>query len=374
MTPNDDGSTAAIPLPFTFSLFGDAYDTLFINNNGNVSFGSAYSTFSASGFPSADHTMVAPFWGDVDTRGTGEVWYRITSTALYVNWMNVGYYNSMTDKLNSFQVIITDGTDPVVPGGNNVSFCYLDMQWTTGEASQGINGFGGVPATVGVNRGDSISHAQVGRFAWDDTTYGGAYTDTSGISWLDSTHFYLNTTNAGVPPIIGSGFACDSIVVQVNSSSSHQMVVIAGAPGQAVNCTSVCPGIASYQQVPTVPGEQTNVVFSLNPDASEVGQHLITFIATNDDVVPLTSTYQVLVEVVPALSTGWHEAGAEAFTIAPNPSVDQSIIILTPGSDIRTMRFFDAQGRRVLDQAVQAGSDRLVVDLSSGARPLHGGS
>ncbi|MCC7503513.1 MAG: hypothetical protein IT229_13355, partial [Flavobacteriales bacterium] len=119
MTPNDDGSTAAIPLPFTFSLFGDAYDTLFINNNGNVSFGSAYSTFSASGFPSADHTMVAPFWGDVDTRGTGEVWYRITSTALYVNWMNVGYYNSMTDKLNSFQVIITDGTDPVVPGGNN---------------------------------------------------------------------------------------------------------------------------------------------------------------------------------------------------------------------------------------------------------------
>ena len=370
MVANDDLFSAAIPLPFTFTLFGDQYTELYINNNGNLSFIDPYSTFSSNSFPSADYRMVAPFWADVDTRdttlgaGSNEVWYKVTPTAIYVNWVNVGYYNSMSDKLNTFQVIITDGTDPVVPGGNNVSFCYLDMQWTTGAASQGVNGFGGISATVGVNRGDGISHAQVGRFALNDSSYGGPYADTSGISWLDSTHFYLNTTNAGVPPIIGSGFACDSIVVQVNSSSSHQMVVIAGAPGQAVNCTSVCPGIASYQQVPTVPGEQTNVVFNLTPDASEVGQHLITFTAINDDVVPLTSTYQVLVEVVPALSTGLGDAGAEVFTIAPNPSVDQSIITLAPGSDIRTMRFFDAQGRRVLDLPVQAGSDRLVVDLA----------
>jgi hypothetical protein len=198
MAPNDDLYSDLIALPFTFSLFGDTYTTLFINNNGNVSFLSPYSTFTASAFPAAEFKMVAPFWADVDTRGDdgnglngGQVVYRLTATALYVNWMDVGYFASQTDKHNSFQLIITDGTDPVVPGGNNVSFCYKDMQWTTGSASGGQNGFGGTAATSGVNRGNATDHSQVGRFAFDDDSYGGPYADTSGVSWLDSTHFYL---------------------------------------------------------------------------------------------------------------------------------------------------------------------------------------
>jgi hypothetical protein len=39
MAPNDDGSSVEITLPFTFDLFGVPYTSLFINNNGNVSFG-----------------------------------------------------------------------------------------------------------------------------------------------------------------------------------------------------------------------------------------------------------------------------------------------------------------------------------------------
>lgn len=65
---NDDGSTAAIPLPFTFCLYGTNYNSVYINNNGNLSFGSAYGTFSSVGFPSTQYVMVAPFWADVDTR------------------------------------------------------------------------------------------------------------------------------------------------------------------------------------------------------------------------------------------------------------------------------------------------------------------
>ncbi|MBL0045522.1 MAG: hypothetical protein IPP33_14355 [Flavobacteriales bacterium] len=209
MTPNDDMSSSAIALPFTFELFGDQYDTLWINNNGNLSFVNPYGSFSSLPFPAAEYKMVAPFWADVDTRGDdgnglngGQVVYRLTPTALYVNWIDVGYFASQTDKHNSFQLIITDGTDPAVPGGNNVSYCYRDMQWTTGSASMGQGGFGGVPATVGVNRGDGVDHSQIGRFGYDDETYGGPYADTSGISWLDSTHFYMNTAGGNMPPIL----------------------------------------------------------------------------------------------------------------------------------------------------------------------------
>jgi hypothetical protein len=77
MAPNDDGSTANIPIPFNFCLYGSNYTSLWINNNGNITFDNSYATFSAVGFPDPSYVMVAPFWGDVDTRGIGEVWYKI---------------------------------------------------------------------------------------------------------------------------------------------------------------------------------------------------------------------------------------------------------------------------------------------------------
>ena len=52
---------------------------------------------------------------------------------------------------NTFQLIISDGTDTIIPANNNIAFCYGDMQWTTGAASSGIGGFGGTAATVGAN-------------------------------------------------------------------------------------------------------------------------------------------------------------------------------------------------------------------------------
>ena len=65
---NDDGFSDEIALPFSFDLYGTAYDSCFINNNGNISFGNVYSTFTASGFLIAQYPMLAAFWGDGDTR------------------------------------------------------------------------------------------------------------------------------------------------------------------------------------------------------------------------------------------------------------------------------------------------------------------
>ncbi|HRN35971.1 MAG TPA: hypothetical protein PLL18_03555, partial [Flavobacteriales bacterium] len=53
LQPNDDGSSSLITLPFTFNLYGESYTTCYVNNNGNVSFQTPYSTYSAQGFPNA---------------------------------------------------------------------------------------------------------------------------------------------------------------------------------------------------------------------------------------------------------------------------------------------------------------------------------
>src|ERR1700722_10696838 len=48
---NDDGSSNTITLPFNFCFWGQTETTVYINNNGNVTFGSGYSPFSADTFP-----------------------------------------------------------------------------------------------------------------------------------------------------------------------------------------------------------------------------------------------------------------------------------------------------------------------------------
>ena len=147
---NDDDFSNAIPLQFGFDLFGTIFNSIHVNNNGNCTFGSGLATFTPFAFPSAPTPILAPFFGDVDTSGginTGIVWFRSEPNRFIVTWDHVAYFNEQTDKLNTFQLIITDGTDPSIGIGNNVCFCYGDMQWTTGAASGGVNGFGG---TAGV--------------------------------------------------------------------------------------------------------------------------------------------------------------------------------------------------------------------------------
>ncbi|MEN9441911.1 MAG: putative signal peptide protein, partial [Bacteroidota bacterium] len=132
LAPNDDGSSDTIQLPFSVCLYGQTFNQIFINNNGNVTFNSAMGTFSATAFPSNGDAIIAPFWGDVDTRnGLGQVLYKITPSAVYVNWVDVGYYSMHGDLRNTFQLVLTDGADPAIEGGN-VAFCYKDMAWTTG--------------------------------------------------------------------------------------------------------------------------------------------------------------------------------------------------------------------------------------------------
>ena len=53
--------------------------------------------------------------------------------------------------------MVTDGINSFV------IFLYADggIQWTTGDASNGVNGFGGTPAQVGFNAGDGVRSATV---------------------------------------------------------------------------------------------------------------------------------------------------------------------------------------------------------------------
>ncbi|MEN9346889.1 MAG: putative signal peptide protein [Bacteroidota bacterium] len=217
---NDDGSSEEIALPFTFDFFGLPQTSCYINNNGNISFGGGYSSFTASGFPIQGYAMVAAFWADVDTRdlGSGLVYYKVTDHAIIVRYNAVGYFSNQSDKLNDFQMILSDGQSDLIGNGHNISFCYGDMQWTTGSASAGSNGFGGSPANIGANSGNDvnsglISALQIGLFNLEGNNYDGPYGNNDGIDYLDYSNisFATGLASENQPPINVSNL-CDTII------------------------------------------------------------------------------------------------------------------------------------------------------------------
>ena len=62
-------------------------------------------------------------------------------------------------------MLVTDGAN-----SSFVIFLYADggIQWTTGDAERGEDGFGGTPARVGFNEGDGIRSATVPASRTDD--------------------------------------------------------------------------------------------------------------------------------------------------------------------------------------------------------------
>ena len=66
----DDCSFGSFPLPFSFPYYGVSRPSMFINNNGNITFNAATSDFTENlgGFRSFGGGMIAAFWDDLDSR------------------------------------------------------------------------------------------------------------------------------------------------------------------------------------------------------------------------------------------------------------------------------------------------------------------
>jgi hypothetical protein len=140
---NDDGSTGIVPMGFCIDFFGNSNATLYVNNNGNVTFDNSLWEYTPGSLASLGVEVIAPFWADVDTRGAGSdvVTYGSgmvgTNNAFGVDWVNVGYFYEHADKLLSCQLVIIDRSD-IVPGDFDMEFNYDKIQWEWGDASLGV--------------------------------------------------------------------------------------------------------------------------------------------------------------------------------------------------------------------------------------------
>ena len=173
------GTPVAQPLGFGFNFYGTTYTSVFVNNNGNVTFNASQGTFTPPAIVDpTGNPLLAPFFADVDTRvgplvtfGTGSYGGQ---AAFGVNWLGVGYYSQHLDLTNSFQLLLVDRSD-VAAGDADIYFNYGSMQWETGDASGGSGGFGGECAHVGFNNGAGASYEVPGSGICGALIDGGAY-------------------------------------------------------------------------------------------------------------------------------------------------------------------------------------------------------
>jgi len=140
LPPNDDGSSGPTAIGFPINFFGQTFSSLFVNDNGNVTFDQQLSEFTPFSLQTTQREIIAPFFADVDTRVGNQVTYGPGTVdghpAFAVTWPGVGCFAEITSVLDFFQVVLIDRSDSGA-GNFDIEFNYNSIQWETGEASGG---------------------------------------------------------------------------------------------------------------------------------------------------------------------------------------------------------------------------------------------
>jgi esterase/lipase len=222
---NDDSSTGLINLQSVFgdtgiNFFGENYNSLYVNNNGNVTFNNSTGQYTPSKIDAGiSNPIIAPFWADVDTRGSSITptsggnsqgsnltWYDLdTDNGIFtVTWDDVGYYSTHTDKLNAFQLQLINKDE----GNFDIVFRYEDINWTTGDASSGKYGLGGSVARAGYSNGTTQGYYELPQSGNQqqmlslDDGYAKKYSVINGLTIDDTDNDYIKG-GSGNDTIIG---------------------------------------------------------------------------------------------------------------------------------------------------------------------------
>lgn len=347
--------------------YGQNFNAFYIGSKGVITFGEGHFDWTPEEFPGATYNQIAGYWADADYRTSGEIWYKVTDEAVYVNFIDVGYYNDHADKLNSYQIIITPEGSTILPEGNNVQLCYLDMQWAHGDTG-GPTGCGGGtnPGTVGADQASpNGANIQYGRFGYCDFGYNGPYGDTpqdqDGVYWLNGKQFNFNTFagQSNIPPISTASFGCDTVTLCLNDTLDLDFQFLAPETNQQVQIDYAVDGVEGNLTVDNIAnGNIATFEGYYVGNSDNLGFNTITFTGTDNGSPEAATEISVVVEVIdvelPTLSVDGAFSicsGAET-TLTASPGFDNyewSSGCTTPECTFNVGGFF------TLEASIEAG-------------------
>ena len=386
LIPEDDHSSSLRALPFTVNFFGSDYTNCYINNNGNITFSNPFSTFTPADLRTLSRQIIAAFWADVDTLGSGSNVTRYSKSqgspnfqqeyvdghrAFGATYSDVGYFSASFDKLNSFQIILIERAD-TGPKNFDVEFNYNKIQWETGGANGSQNGYGGTSARVGIS--GRKPNPSTERFSMEVTGSGtpGAFLDQSFPSGLPNTASGLiyGSWNSGIPGRLVFQFRNGVLQGSMRVEAGPDQNLLHSAPFATtlqglVSVPSAVPYTLNWTQTsgdlaivvnpgsltPTVtlpgPGDYTfrlTATTTTNPPFSTFDEILVhhddevlTVFAGDwifleaDDPFSFTLTGQATFTSNDPISVVWTQSFGEPATIAAATSLVSSVTLPSPG-------------------------------------------
>lgn len=292
---------------WSFDLYGELFNSFYINSKGTVSFGDGYIDWTPEEFPDAGYDQIAGYWADADFRATGELWYKVTPEAVFVNFIDVGYFNNADDKQNTFQIVFTPESSDYLTGDNNVQLCYLNMGWAHGDVGGSSGCCGPNPGTVGADRASATGpNIQYGRFNSLDFTYNGPYGDSpqeqDGVYWLSNKQFNFNTVGLqqnNIPPLTTANFGCDTITLCQNDTLELDLQFLAPETNQQVTITTSVDGNEDNFFITNISNGTTATFlggYVGGPD--NLGLNTITITATDNGTPEAVTEIDIVVDVI----------------------------------------------------------------------------
>lgn len=375
-----DNFSGVINLGWNFNFFGQNFNQVVLTTKGTIALGNAgYIDFLPSSFPTPlgnetnqQHDHICAFWSDFDFGATGELYYKVTDNALYVNYIDVGYWPVQGDKTNSFQIIICADGSGVLPDGNNVQFVYLDMQWANSQISGAVGGFNANAnmAIVGADRVSGNAGYTFGRYNLDNDVFNGPFginaNQQDGVDWLDGRIITFNTSisnlNNNIPPVpIEDATLCDTTFLCQGEFVEFDFAYTAPESTQNVTLTSsvVGSGFSSTVQSLTNSAQLVDATFTAGP--GNIGTNVVTLTGVDNGTPNATTTISYVFVVTANVAEPIEISGATAFCAG-----GETVLTATPGFD----EYLWTNGETDNEASIDDGGEITVIGFANGCESV----
>jgi len=111
-----DDVSMAVPLPFTFTLYGQGYDTAYVCTNGHLTFQNpgSFCPFSNESIPTPNtpNAAIYPFWDDMFLDASSTAWTKTLTNPdrFVIEWRNASFFPCCGDRLDFEAILYANGT------------------------------------------------------------------------------------------------------------------------------------------------------------------------------------------------------------------------------------------------------------------------
>jgi gliding motility-associated-like protein len=336
-----DNFSGVINLGWNFNFFGQNFNQVVLTTKGTVVLGNqGYIDFLPSSFPTPlgtettqQHDHICAFWSDFDFGNTGELYYKVTDNAIYINYIDVGYWPVQGDKTNSFQIIMCADGSGVLPAGQNVQFVYLDMQWANSQISGATGGFNAA-SNIAIVGADRVS-GNAGYL--DNDVFNGPFgvnaNQQDGVDWLDGRIITFNTSisnlSNNIPPVpIEDATLCDTTYLCQGEFAEFEFAYTAPESTQNVTLTSsvVGSGFNATVQNLTNSAQLVDAIFTAGP--GNIGTNVVTLTGVDNGTPNATTSISYVFIVTADVAQPIEISGNSVFCAG-----SETILTATPGFD-----------------------------------------